>query len=937
MYSSDSESQITLLGRDIEANGAPSAITRDSLIGVWQGASNFGETGISALTGTLAFSVFEIPSIPDLSSPRFADFSKLDKNGRIAQMGERMNKFLASLSDLGPFCAVSLRYFFQPQANNDGKIRLFLIGRSFGQTQARAEEGIKNFRDTVQRTFPHEYGFIDYQNLDANSEVFRKALNLENVQSVAELLKPEQLLPTWHEPQHIGFSQYYAPKFFEAAPNDMIDFCRALMRETGGREAIVDICLVPACPLTEVERLELNKWKSVCEQLGRGFEREISGGLYSEPQKIKFDADPHAQEIRKDYEKLIERYGNAQNKYFLYAVRAFWQHYEPPREILNSLASFALSAQNAPQISSIYSSYPHFSRAVNAARFCYISPSVCRQDIWESEERLETIRRLHRLVDLKEISGFFRFPIAGREGCPGMETDTGFSIPAAKESKQIVLGKYKQKNQDATISLDELTKHSLIVGMPGSGKTTLCFSMLKQLWENYQIPFIVLEPAKTEYRGLKELPCFRDDLLTFTVGKESVSPFRFNPFEVPPKIELSEHLSTLKTCFSGAFNLFDPLPMMLDQAMREIYEEKGWSEMTFGGEDDLLKAPTLEDLYNCSLTIAENSSYKGEVAGNIKGALETRLGSLVRGVKGRCFNTRFSIPFDILMNKPVILELDALNDEEKALMMMFILSLVRAYAKTQSRERKGKLSHVVLVEEAHNVIGRGSERGASDKANPQAVSIHFFVNTLAELRAWGEGIVIADQLPTAIAPEAIKNTNTKIMHRVVSADDRQELGSAMVFDGGQFEQAATLPAGHSFIFKGGEPRSQMIVEPDFKKECEDAGFIIDPPPDDFQVKEEMQNFRAQENVRQVFLPYEMCNDVCQVCNPRVREQTEILIRRKLPVIQQKFIEERKRKKVEIEVVAYDQLFSEIDNDRIREGCAMVHFGEKLLKQLKPNK
>src|SRR5207253_5770829 len=129
-------------------------------------------------------------------------------------------------------------------------------------------------------------------------------------------------------------------------------------------------------------------------------------------------------------------------------------------------------------------------------------------------------------------------------------------------------------------------------------------------------------------------------------------------------------------------------------------------------------------------------------AGNLRGALETRLGSLARGFKGRCFNTRRSVPTDALMTRPIVLELDALNDDEKALSMMFILMLVREYAKANARQRRlsGRaLSHVVLVEEAHNVIGRGEgHTGGGDRANPKEVAIRFFTRMLAEMRALGE-------------------------------------------------------------------------------------------------------------------------------------------------------------------------------------------------------
>ena len=196
--------------------------------------------------------------------------------------------------------------------------------------------------------------------------------------------------------------------------------------------------------------------------------------------------------------------------------------------------------------------------------------------------------------------------------------------------------------------------------------------------------------------------------------------------------------------------------MLLERALEEVYTDRGWSLFGEGGDDPTLEPPTLQDLYLKALEVAERSKYQGEVAGNIRAMLETRLGSLLKGPKGRCFGARKSVPIDLLMARPVVLELDALSEDEKALAMMAILIFVRERA-ISTRRSGAKLTHVCLVEEAHNLLGSDAGAGGSrEGGDAKGVAVRYFTRMLAEMRALGEGLIIADQLPTALASEVVK-------------------------------------------------------------------------------------------------------------------------------------------------------------------------------------
>ena len=87
----------------------------------------------------------------------------------------------------------------------------------------------------------------------------------------------------------------------------------------------------------------------------------------------------------------------------------------------------------------------------------------------------------------------------------------------------------------------------------------------------------------------------------------------------------------------------------------------------------------------------------------------------------------------------------------------------------------------------------------AEDSNPKIAATAFIVKMLAEVRALREGIIIADQLPTAMAPEVIKNTNIKLVHRLTSGDDRELVGSTMTARTLQMENMATYLPGQSLF------------------------------------------------------------------------------------------------------------------------------------------
>jgi len=364
-----------------------------------------------------------------------------------------------------------------------------------------------------------------------------------------------------------------------------------------------------------------------------------------------------------------------------------------------------------------------------------------------------------------------------------------------------------------SIPLRTLTKHGLIVGTTGSGKTTTVCRLLRGLWEK-GVPFLVIEPVKTEYRDLLRGGRLGEALRIFTLGNEQVAPFRLNPLSILPGVSVQAHIDLLKSVFNSSFFMWGPLPQVLELCLHEIYRDRGWDLTTGHNPRGLSQAnPTLTDLWRKVDPVVNGLGYSHESTLEIRAALKTRLESLRIGGKGMMLDTRASPCLEALLQKPTVIELQAVADnEEKAFLMGIILALLYEYYGSRGLEGGGELKHVTVIEEAHRLLSRDtSENPYTGNVKGQAVET--FTNILAEIRAYGEGFLIAEQIPTKLAPEIIKNTNLKVMHRLVAEDDRRVMAAAMNIPEADARRVVSLAVGQAAVFSEGWDTAALVRVP----------------------------------------------------------------------------------------------------------------------------
>ena len=364
---------------------------------------------------------------------------------------------------------------------------------------------------------------------------------------------------------------------------------------------------------------------------------------------------------------------------------------------------------------------------------------------------------------------------------------------------------------------NDYTRHCLIIGITGGGKTNTSKSLLRTLWcQNVQerIPFLVIESAKREYWELRNLEQF-EDLMVYTLGSEDPQKavrYRLNPFETLPGISLQSHIDLLLATFKTAFEMYPPMPYVLETAVYEVYKDRGWDIVTNQNRFGFTQYPTLSDLYDKIGYTVSCMGYDKEVSSNIQSALEARINSMMIGGKGAMLNTSKSIPIESLLSYPTVLELEDIGDDEtKSFVIGMLMVQLYEYRKYQKDKINGakKLQHILMIEEAHRLL-----KNVPQSANPtQAKSVEFFCNMLAEIRTYGQGIFIADQIPTKLAPDTIKNTNLKIVHRTVAQEDREAMGKAMNMSTDQIDYLSSLPRGYAAVYAEGDNRPKCVKFP----------------------------------------------------------------------------------------------------------------------------
>jgi len=371
-----------------------------------------------------------------------------------------------------------------------------------------------------------------------------------------------------------------------------------------------------------------------------------------------------------------------------------------------------------------------------------------------------------------------------------------------------------------TLPLSSLNRHVFVTGATGAGKSQTVRNLLEQV-SHAGIPWLVVEPAKAEYRLMAaRLPDAQ--VITIRPGELSQPSAGLNPLEPGPgpggsRFPLQTHADLLRALFLAAFQADEPFPQVLAAALTRCYEQAGWDLVTGQAAVPGVQPsyPGLEDLQSAAMTVVDEIGYGREVRDNVRGFVQVRIGSLRLGTTGRFLDGGHPLDFGKLLGTNVVVEIeDAGDDHDKAFLMGAVLIRLIEHLRLRSRHEdpgEPRLRHLTVIEEAHRLL-RQPPPGAVIGAAAHAVEM--FADLLAEIRAYGEGLIIAEQIPSKVIPDVIKNTAVKIVHRLPAADDRDTVGATMNLTDAQSQYLVTLPPGEAAVHADGMDYPLLARVPD---------------------------------------------------------------------------------------------------------------------------
>lgn len=799
----------------------------------------------------LGIDAFEVGSLPNISNNiKSADGSDCEKIAReFTQLLTEVHKLV------GENICIELLWITEKVDNQTfaSRIRLFFVIRKIGNQK----DNVTYELDNVKKSIIASLSAMQFCIRDNGYEDLIKLLAKVDDSCVYSAVKSEKCIG--------NANSIYPYYFIDVIPNKNVSNFNALIASLSRYErCCVSFQLFPM-KLTNEELYIINE---VAGELGR-----IVSGTMINREMYK---DALASEPLKVYTYYNEHRNAAT---FLYNILVFGERADCASlttKVISLLQSGEEKIVTANPVCldlsqeklDLEKQFPFYVWNVNTRLMYYYRNKKLQNSI----PLAKNLFRLPYIVTAEEATSFFRLPLY-EKGMTALknnqvsQTQEQFSDAVVNENN-IQIGRLIT-NGDTQIMIGcsekAFTKHVLVVGTPGSGKTTFSVNLLLQ-FARRGIPFLAIEPTKSEYRAMIEaIP----DLRIFTPGNNAVSPYIINPFIPPKGIRIEQYIPSLASAFKAAFSMPSPLDMIFLKAIRTCYIQYGWKDYSRLGDSDV----QLFGLYEFILVfkkLMENTTYSKDVRGNIESAGLLRLSNLIEQ-NSNIYDTIHTVSIEDLLTAPTVLELNSIdNAEQKSLIMALLLINICIYTK-HNQTGDGELKNAILIDEAHVLLGSSSSGSGEGSADSQGATIRALQDMIAEIRSYGTSIIIADQSPTKVSREVVANTDIKVSFRLVQSVEKELIADSTNMNEEAKGNLSKLRPGEAYVYYSQLDAPQMVMTEDIR---EKEGIRLSVP--DKEVAERSVYWDSHMELLRPYAECCYCGQCKTTCDFNIRSNAEFI-------------------------------------------------------------
>jgi hypothetical protein len=337
----------------------------------------------------------------------------------------------------------------------------------------------------------------------------------------------------------------------------------------------------------------------------------------------------------------------------------------------------------------------------------------------------------------------------------------------------------------------DMNRHIGLFASTGHGKTVLIINLIKQIMEysenNRETPINFLAfDFKQDYRHLtKQMPkivCLRWNWL------------RLNPFVPPEGVSEPDWFNLVCSAFAHAFIFYQPSEYYLREFVVAEYEkvrESGYvhlEKVKQAIEDTMERRGRRED-------------YQTVVLNRLTTTTQV-LHDLLDCEQG--------IPISDLLQIPLVIELDMLEETIANFLIGLFLTYILVYRQTQ--RHRGGLRHLVIFDEAQKVFYKPSDFRSSDFATMGPSVIDDLPRVI---RDFDEGLIFSTQEPSKINDSVLANTDLKLVGYLGNGIDITAVERMYHLDREDSDIIVKLTLGQWMAHKSGIPYPFLLKTPDY--------------------------------------------------------------------------------------------------------------------------